>query len=160
MNPTADPLAGLRDIHLPDAIAFWPPAPLWWAAAGALILLGACSILVARRRRASLRRAALAELDAIERSFQATPDPGALAKRLSALLRRVALSHFERGEVAALHGNAWFEFLSEAGRNKGFPPELASGLERSVYAGPDRAPDRQQASAWITATRRWIGAVS
>ena len=25
-----DPLAQLRDIHLPEAISVWPPAPGWW----------------------------------------------------------------------------------------------------------------------------------
>ncbi len=160
MNATADPLAGLRDIHLPDAVAFWPPAPLWWAAAGALILLGACLTLIARRRRGSLRRAALDELDAIERWFQAVPDPGALARRLSSLLRRVALGRFARDEVAALHGSAWFEFLSEANRSRGFPAELASGLEHSLYAGPAESTGAHEAGAWIAATRRWIGGVS
>ena len=25
-----DPLAALRDIHMPEAVAWWPPAPGWW----------------------------------------------------------------------------------------------------------------------------------
>jgi len=30
MNPVSELLAGLRDIHLPAAVSWWPPAPLWW----------------------------------------------------------------------------------------------------------------------------------
>ncbi|MGB4246521.1 MAG: DUF4381 family protein, partial [Pseudohongiellaceae bacterium] len=27
---SADPLSQLADIHLPEPIGFWPPAPGWW----------------------------------------------------------------------------------------------------------------------------------
>ena len=37
MNPAASNLQ-LRDIHLPDAVSWWPPAPGWWLLLGGLLL--------------------------------------------------------------------------------------------------------------------------
>ena len=34
MNGSPDPLSELRDIHLPDPVSWWPPAPGWWIAVG------------------------------------------------------------------------------------------------------------------------------
>ena len=62
-----DPLAKLRDIHSPEAIPFWPPAPGWWVLA--LIAL-ICAILITRfllrRQRGRIYRLeALKKLDDI-----------------------------------------------------------------------------------------------
>ncbi|MBS1202779.1 MAG: hypothetical protein H6R22_1288, partial [Chromatiaceae bacterium] len=62
-----DPLAGLRDWHLPDPVSWWPPAPGWWLVAG--LALAACALTLhwwlrrRRRRHGAPARAALGELE-------------------------------------------------------------------------------------------------
>ena len=160
MNTAADPLATLRDIHLPEAVSFWPLAPGWWGAAALLIVFVGVGLLILQRRRQSLRRAALRELDSIERSFRIDANAATLAERLSSLLRRFALTRFRPVDVAALHGVAWSEFLSKEGGRSGFSEQLALGLERTVYGVPTESPRSADVEAWIHAPRRWIGRAS
>ncbi|MCH2169539.1 DUF4381 domain-containing protein [Myxococcota bacterium] len=160
MNAAPDPLLELRDIHLPEAIASWPLAPGWWVLWVGLIGLAALSLWGVRRRRASVRRAALMELDALEAGYQHEGDAVVLAHRLSSLLRRVALVRFDRNTVAALHGQAWARFLESSVNKKRFPAELVCTLEQAVYAGPSIHHEPDDVAAWISACRGWIRRVS
>ena len=67
MNP-ADPLTNLRDIHLPDPVSWWPPAPGWWLLS-LLIIAAVCYLgvqTIRRYKRRLYRRQAMAELKQIE----------------------------------------------------------------------------------------------
>lgn len=157
MNAAAqDPLAALRDIHLPEAVPFWPPAPGWWLAA-ALVVLAAAAIAVAvRRRRAGLTATALRQLDDLEQQYRQHGDASALASGLSSLLRRVALVRFPPETVASLHGVAWSDFLGRTARDEERTAQTARDLERALYAAPDDdvVADGER---WISDTRHWIG---
>ena len=82
----------LRDIHLPAAVSWWPPALGWWLLLALALGLGV-AFLLWRRGSATrrLRAAALAELGAIEGAFEHAGDGHACAQALSRLLRRLAL---------------------------------------------------------------------
>lgn len=155
-TPTADALVGLRDIHLPDPVPFWPPAPGWWIAAGLGIALLVATLLLARARRRSPRRAALRELSAIERRFQGRPDAARLAIELSALLRRVALVCFPAEAVAALHGAEWVGFLSRQGGKGGLPEDVGETLETALCMGPAFVAGAAEPDRWLANVRRWI----
>ncbi|MDX1345236.1 MAG: DUF4381 domain-containing protein [Sedimenticolaceae bacterium] len=117
-DPVAESLQ-LRDIHLPPPPDFWPPAPGWWFVAAILVLLVAW-ILFLLWRRARLQRAQrrlLALLDELD--LTGKHEPRKLAQ-LSILLRRIALMHYPRTEVAGLTGEAWLRFLDSSGGNGGF----------------------------------------
>jgi len=155
MPPQTDALAALRDIHLPEAVSFWPLAPGWWGALALLISLVVACVLLVRRRRRSARRAALRMLGEAEQRFRSDGDVRALAVALSALLRRVALFRFPRRDVAALHGNDWLRFLADESRSNAFPADVVFGLERSLYA-KHTDPDEVDGEVWIAATSGWI----
>jgi len=110
-----DPLANLKDIHLPPEPSWWPPAPGWWLVAGLGLVLLIFLGLYLQRRRKSQRpvRLALRELAEIK----TTGLENAAAKRLfleklTILLRRFCLIWFPNEKIAELAGNRWLEFLA------------------------------------------------
>ncbi|MGD8176532.1 DUF4381 domain-containing protein [Marinimicrobium sp. ARAG 43.8] len=126
MNPQ-DPLAQLKDIHLPDPVGWWPLAWGWWMLLAVLLL--AAGLLVwrwrARRRRQQYRREALVVLrDAQRRYRAATPGPEASRRYLqdiSELLRRTVLSGLPERlhpAVAALNGRQWLALLDTTAPTK------------------------------------------
>jgi hypothetical protein len=153
-NPN-DALAALRDIHLPEAVSFWPLAPGWWLAGFAALTLVCLVAGAFWRRRISARSTALRLLAEAAERFREDHDAHALAAALSSLLRRSALFRFSRSEVASLHGEGWLRFLSAKARRHPFPAEVAAALERGVYA-PASETAAGEGEAWISATRGWI----
>ena len=55
----------LRDLHLPEAISWWPLAPGWWVVIGlTMVLIGVIlQRYLERRARGAARRHALRQLD-------------------------------------------------------------------------------------------------
>ena len=122
----------LRDIRPPAEPAFWPPAPGWWVLlallAASLAAAGARAWRAYRAR--ARRRRILAALDGISHQVQGP----ALAAEVSALLKRVALARFPRGEVAPLTGPAWLAFLDRHGGAGRFTAGPGRVLAEGPYA--------------------------
>jgi hypothetical protein len=95
-------LSNLRDIVIPDAPPFWPPAPGFWVAlamVAAILLLVAWRLYTVRNRNA-YRKAGLMLLGSAQTSYD-----------VSVVLKRVALAVFPREQVASLYGDDWAAFL-------------------------------------------------
>ena len=108
-------LPQLRDIHLPDATSWWPPAPGWWLLALLLVLLPLAWYAARRRlgRRAPrYRRAALAELQQMYDNYQHEGNSLRFTQEVSALLKRVAMQCYPPEQVASLGGREWANFLT------------------------------------------------
>jgi hypothetical protein len=150
-------LEGLRDIHLPAPVSFWPLAPGWWALA-AFALMGTVALVTAwRRHRASVRRHALRELAALEARFAAEQRPVDLAVSLATLIRRVALRVAKQAGVASLHGESWVAFLTEGARDAR-SPQIARDLLQTAYGGERAAAGEPR--EWLAFTRSWIREVA
>ena len=103
----------LRDIHLPQPIGWWPPAPGWWVLLALLLLLMAAGVvLFIRRRRVTAMDQALANLNRIE--ADASLSTRQKLQAVSMLMKRVAMSVRGREEVAGLEGRDWFMWLDNA----------------------------------------------
>lgn len=128
MNP-ADPLAELRDIHLPDSVSAWPLAPGWWllliiACAGLTALLIACS----RRHRARLyRRQALLQLQQIEQNA----DNQIVA--LVELLKQTVNTAYPDQHFSSLNIADFFKFLQQSCPAAQFE-DLPDNLDKLLYA--------------------------
>ncbi len=117
MSPQQDPAnLPLRDIHLPDPVLWWPPAPGWWLLA--IVLLLAIFLLFILIRRSRAKRLSVAvqarnEIARIRQNYEQGGDKAELAKEISALLRRVCISIRPRQETAALTGSEWLDYLDK-----------------------------------------------
>lgn len=154
MPPGADPLAGLRGIHLPPPPGAWPPAPGWWLL-GALLL--AALVLLVRwlwrlRARRHLARGVGSALSALARRAADGEAPGAVLAELSVLLRRAALLRHARARIAGLAGEEWVAFLSSTGA-----PEAAGAARRALLLGPYGASvSHDEVDAALAAARAWL----
>ena len=149
-----DPLAALKDIHLPPAVGLWPPAPGWWIV-GALVLFSIIFLITKlwqRWRARTYRRQALRQLQTIYAQWQRDQNDELFQQRVNQLLKQTALVAFPRAQVAALHGGTWLQFLDEKLREAIFSTPTLSALADSFrpHAEPVAAP------ALNDAAQRWI----
>ena len=135
MNPAVDPLAGLREYHMPEAVSWWPPAPGWWLLLALLLLVAlavAWWLLRLRRCRAAARQAAL-ELRGLQAALSEQGDTAAFTRGLSRLLRRYALAAFPGESAAALTGEDWLAFLDAHGGGGRFRDGPGRQLAEAPY---------------------------
>jgi len=152
-------LADLRDIRLPEAVGFWPPAPGWWVVAG-LVLLIALGVMLFRWRRRIQRESwnasAGRELADLEAVYARDRDATGLAADLSALLRRAALARYPEEGVAALHGDDWFDLLcTDSEQERSRSPQVIRELTRAAYAGESEQGEANP-DDWFDFVRSWI----
>lgn len=154
MDPQKLPL---RDIHLPEPVSWWPPAPGWWL----LLALAAAAIALAiwlrrrPRRRTAPRRLALRELQQIRAAYAQHGDPRRLVRELSVLLRRSAISLFPRAETAGLTGEAWLGFLDRVLGDGRF----SHGVGRELLSAPYRRAAEIDAEALLALCQEWVEAL-
>lgn len=144
MDPEQIPL---RDLHLPDAVGWWPLAPGWWVVIGMAVI--ACGYLVRlwwrARARGAARRFALQKLQEIVQEFETGKNPVRFGAGLSELLRRTMLAYAPRQDVAGLTGDAWLEWLDQGLAQ----PVFSNGPGRQLLDLPYQRPGAEFADADI-----------
>lgn len=158
-------LAQLADIHLPQAVGYWPPAPGWWVLA-LLLLFGGFLLLRSTIRRSHqnhIREHALAELERCYQSSQellreaSKADIGGLTLRyvneFNAVIRRVALVHYPHAKLASLGGEAWVDFIRQSGDSSALSDEIAAALSYGRFQSEcevDVAAMNRMGQQWIS----------
>lgn len=128
----------LRDLHLPDAIGWWPLAPGWWF----VLLLMVAAIgyglwrAYVKRQYNAPRRYAMRALARCEAAYLEHRNPVTLGKQLSELLRRGMLAYAPREEVAGLTGDAWLDWLDNGMPLPYFHTEGGKSLLQLPYRDP------------------------
>ena len=141
MDPEQIPL---RDLHLPEAIGWWPLAPGWWLLIG-LAAVGLALLLrqyLRRRARGAARRHALQQLQDLTAEYEQHRDAVRFSSALSELLRRTMLAYAPRQEVAGLTGDAWLAWLD---RDLD-APRFQTAAGRKLLEMPYRRPDEDLAA--------------
>ena len=143
MNPDMM-LAQLAPLRTPESIGWWPMAPGWWIVL-ALTIFGLVLIgrwIRQRYVRTHYRRAALSQLRLLKGTKATTTD-------INQLLKAAALRAFPAEQVAALHGQAWQDFLLTTCEN--LPTEGLAELDSLYAAHPPAATE-----ALLLMTEYWV----
>ena len=152
MQMPMDPLAELRDIHLPPAPAFWPPAPGWWLLAG----LGAAALALCARlalsawRRGRGRRAATRALAQLRERHASGEALSVITAEVATVLRRAAMSRHPRQQVAGLTGRAWLEFLDDDSHR------FTEGVGRCLATAPFARDEPVDLDALLALCETWV----
>lgn len=153
-NAQFDP-SQLADIHLPENIGIWPIAPGWWLLLALFILLCVLIFLFSKENKnikkslspKQLRRLALKELTNIEKNYQFETNPHETVTQLSIFLRRFALSHYHREQVASLTEKKWLSVLDEmfnpAKKKQVFSHDFTELLTEAPYQSHNTALDAE-----------------
>lgn len=156
-----DPLQlPLKDIHLPQAISWWPPAPGWWILLALIVFATALAYWWYRHRQLKKLSAvsmALQELELLQSEYDTHHDARRFIADLSVLLRRLSISAFPRSESASLTGEQWLQFLDGSLPNAPF----SKGAGRILMDAPYRpAVKDEELSPLLEVCRQWIEQVA
>jgi hypothetical protein len=158
-------LAQLADIHLPEAVSYWPPALGWWVLAVILLVLLFMGIkkLSASQRLGKIRKYALDELENCYFSYAEATDTDSNALKLgyvnqfNSILRRVALYHYPHSHVASLSGQRWLDFIVGSGDSELMNEEIASSLKEGRFqkqCDVDVEKMHEFGRSWVTSLYR------
>ena len=145
-----DPLAQLRDIHVPTEVNVWPLDWGWWVAIAVFLLALFClyKAITAHIRHNKARKQALALLESI--SAQQSNWPVAL----NSILKRTAMSYYPTQQVAGLYGKQWQAFLTSALKSSDSKLESDLGLLVSnVYQATPSPSDFETCKG---AVKNWL----
>ncbi len=147
-----NPLQNLHGIMAPADASAWPPAPIYWF----LMLLSTALLFsfiyllnkfLKKQKRQSIQL----------KQLQVLADSKANFVDLNQLLKGVALLHFEREQVASLHGADWFDFLQEYSADTIFndKQQFINRLYK-LQATACSENDIKQAKLWIIGLNKQI----
>jgi hypothetical protein len=160
MLNASNPLSTLRDIHLPDKLGFWPWAIGWY---GLLVLIILTLVflgywLFKRHQSSKPQKEALALLAQYQKLYVQENNTPQIAAAIQALLKRVALVHYPRDQVASLEGDLWITFLNQTG-----PKQVSEKVAFLLCVVPYQAASSESltplfefATAWIKFRRRYV----
>ena len=161
-----DPLAALRDIHLPPAVSWWPPAIGWWLLLLITVSLVAAAVCWMRKRKARQDKsvvysrrdivdAAMLEFAQLQAAIQNGGNVKTVVTALSRLLRRSAVQLAEKpSDVAGLTGEAWLLWLDAQWHADGF----CAGVGRQLIEAPYRPEGDLDIEAVCIVCRDWLEA--
>ena len=136
-----DPLAELRDIHLPSAISAWPPAIGWWIVTAITLcaIFFALWFLYKKHQGNAYRRQAENELQLIHQDWQETQNTSRYLQAANALLRRVSNNAYPQKNTTSLTEQNWIDFLNTSAKKPLFNKEVSKQLTQDIYAKESNA---------------------
>lgn len=149
---TAPSLDALRDIHLPPLPMLVTALPPAWLVVLVLLLLVVAFCLARRWLRLRPLRTTLRDLAQLASFHARDADTTRLARGVSRLLRRYAMTRFSQPGIAGLTGKSWLDFLDAHGGDGAFCHGVGAALETLPYQSCGALDE----AALIALVRRWL----
>lgn len=134
MKPIEQNSDSLRDIHLPDAISWWPPAIGWWILL-ALVITAFIFIpkLYRRITYTPLNKVANNTFKNIIAEYKEDNNESDFVIKTSQFLRQTAMSYCGRNNVAQVTGNEWVQTLNNLTEKNYFNEKIKQTLVNAPY---------------------------
>lgn len=118
---TSNPLAELKDLHLPTEVPLFPLAIGWYLIAAILVLaiIGFIYYRICQRKRLTKILAIEQLITELESNHTQLIDAEIIAQA-SILLKRIAMTKFPTQKPEYLTGMAWLQFLDKTGKTTEF----------------------------------------
>ena len=153
MNLPEQNIDGLRDIHLPDAISWWPPAIGWWILVA--LVIAAFIFIPKLYRRVTftpLKKVANNTFKKILVKYKNNNDDALFIVETSQLLRQIAMSYYGREDVAQLTGEKWIQALNELTEQEHFNDKI----KQTLISAPYLKNSHIDAEQLINAVQNWL----
>ena len=153
-----DPLAQLKDIHLPEPISWWPLAPGWYVLLAFIICvtLGIVLYITKRQRHALPKKHALKLLNTYKNQYQQNSNAPLISSQIAELLKRVALVYYPRAQVASMTGDDWLAFLNHTAKGVDFKSVQELLLDLPFKKAELHAKDSLDLTPLIHNAELWI----
>lgn len=151
-NPAELPL---RDVHIPEAISWWPLATGWWLLLIVIPSLLWISLWIYKRLTQQTAVKTAIKLLRQLKQDQSKNQQQKLAE-ISVLIRRVAISVAPRTECASLTGQAWLEYLNNSLKDNAFTKGVGQCLADASYR--KQVSENINLDELISLTERWLKA--
>jgi hypothetical protein len=150
LNPN-DPLAQLRDIHLPTEVSWWPLAWGWWLLIGlaGTALIGLIWMLLKDYQDKLYRRQAQAQIGRLQQQ-QTTH----ILPAIFAILKQVANTAYPEQRFSSLGINEFIAFLQQSCDQPIFD-QLPDNLDSLLYANQSQI-DQSLHEHLVTSASLWI----
>jgi hypothetical protein len=152
LNGSQNPLNGLRDIHYPEPVSWWPPAIGWWAVSFLSIFFFVVTFRITYRywKKKQQKRLLLQEFQKISQHHHIANSN--IVGALSVFIKRVAMLHYPRQHIAALKGQEWINFLNDMTKQPYFTAEVGEELITAPY----QSTSPQHTTLLLSATEQWL----
>ena len=151
----------LNDIHLPDSILWWPPAPGWWVLGVVLIIFLFLMLLLLPKlwrwlRYKPVRSLSLKEFYLIKQSHQQQADQKQTLQAITTLLRRTVMSKSGRIGHAGVVGDDWINQLNQMSQKDCFTQAQGELLKHGRYQPAIEGQNKADIDSLLQSCENWI----
>jgi hypothetical protein len=151
----------LKDIHLPDSILWWPPAPGWWVLGVVLTIFLFLILLLLPKlwrwlRYKPVRSLSLKEFYLIKQNHQQQADQKQTLQAITTLLRRTVMSKSGRIGHAGVVGDDWINQLNQMSQKDCFTQVQGELLKHGRYQPVIEGQNKADIDSLLQSCESWI----